>query len=776
MALYDAFISYSHLKDKPIAAALQSAIQKLGKPWYRRRALRLFRDDTSLSATPHLWPTIEQALGQSGHFLLLASPEAAASKWVNKEVAYWLEHNSIDTLLIGLTDGEFFWDDSTADFVARGDKGIPLPPALAKRFPSEPKWVDLRPYREGADRAASKRDAKFTELAADFSAAIRGMPKEDLLSQEVRQQRRALRLAVGAAAALLILAVAATGAGILAYQAEQRAKRTLAEATDTANKLVFELAQRFENSVGIPAALIKDILDRARALQEQLIKSGQVTPDLKRSEAEALMETANSRLTIGDTKGALAAAQEARQIFADLLAGNPGSADYQRELSVAYDKVGNVQVAQGQLVDALASYQESLAIRERLAKSDSGNAGWQRDLSVSYDKVGDVQVAQGKLAEALASYQATLAIMQRLAKSDPGNAGWQRDLSVSYERVGDVQVAQGKLADALASYQAEFAVLDRLAKSDPGNAGWQHDLSVSYEKVGDVQVAQGKLADALASYQASLAIRERLTKSDPGNAGWQRDLSVSYEKVGDVQVAQGKLADALASYQAEFAILDRLAKSDPGNAGWQHDLSVSYEKVGDVQVAQGELADALASYQASLAIRERLTKSDPGNAGWQRDLSVSLGDVGSVERQQGDLVSALAVYRESLDICIKLAAQNPSNKQWQDDLNYVIAKVGGMAFDLLLAHDFADALQAADQAISLAPDQIWLYTNRAHALMFLGRTDEARALYLKYRSATNVQEGKPWPTLILEDFAALRKAGLTNPLMDEIAKDFVSAG
>ena len=58
MALYDAFISYSHAKDKPIAAALQSIIQKLGEPWYNRRALRIFRDDTSLSATPHLWPSI----------------------------------------------------------------------------------------------------------------------------------------------------------------------------------------------------------------------------------------------------------------------------------------------------------------------------------------------------------------------------------------------------------------------------------------------------------------------------------------------------------------------------------------------------------------------------------------------------------------------------------------------------------------------------------------------------------------------------------------------
>src|SRR5262244_307018 len=103
MALYDAFISYSHAKDKPIAAALQSAVQKLGKPWYRRRALRLFRDDTSLSATPHLWPTIELALGQSRFLILLASPEAAASHWVDRELAWWLARNGTEQVLIALT-------------------------------------------------------------------------------------------------------------------------------------------------------------------------------------------------------------------------------------------------------------------------------------------------------------------------------------------------------------------------------------------------------------------------------------------------------------------------------------------------------------------------------------------------------------------------------------------------------------------------------------------------------------------------------------------------
>ena len=137
MALYDAFVSYSHAKDKTIAAALQSVIQTLGKPWYRRRALRLFRDDTSLAATPGLWPTIEQALDQSRYLILLASPEAAASPWVNKEVAHWLDHKSADTLLIAVTDSTLVWGNATGDFTWR--ESMPLPPVLTGRFASEPK-------------------------------------------------------------------------------------------------------------------------------------------------------------------------------------------------------------------------------------------------------------------------------------------------------------------------------------------------------------------------------------------------------------------------------------------------------------------------------------------------------------------------------------------------------------------------------------------------------------------------------------------------------------
>src|SRR4051812_19212717 len=73
---YDAFISYSHAADGKLAPKLQEAIETYAKPWYRRRMLRIFRDETNLSLTPHLWPTIVEHLDRARFLILMASPEA----------------------------------------------------------------------------------------------------------------------------------------------------------------------------------------------------------------------------------------------------------------------------------------------------------------------------------------------------------------------------------------------------------------------------------------------------------------------------------------------------------------------------------------------------------------------------------------------------------------------------------------------------------------------------------------------------------------------------
>jgi hypothetical protein len=62
-------MSYNRAVDGKLAPALQRALHGFAKPWYRLRALRVFRDDASLSANPGLWSSIEQALVDSEFFV-----------------------------------------------------------------------------------------------------------------------------------------------------------------------------------------------------------------------------------------------------------------------------------------------------------------------------------------------------------------------------------------------------------------------------------------------------------------------------------------------------------------------------------------------------------------------------------------------------------------------------------------------------------------------------------------------------------------------------------
>ena len=87
--LYDAFISYDH-DDRPVAHGIQRGLHKIGRRVGQLHALRVFRDSTDLTASPDLWGKVTEAMDQSRYLIAVLSPHAVASKWVNKEVAYWL--------------------------------------------------------------------------------------------------------------------------------------------------------------------------------------------------------------------------------------------------------------------------------------------------------------------------------------------------------------------------------------------------------------------------------------------------------------------------------------------------------------------------------------------------------------------------------------------------------------------------------------------------------------------------------------------------------------
>jgi WD40 repeat protein len=202
--VYDGFISYSHAADGLLAPRLQSALQRFAKPWWKRRAVRIFRDESSLSANPHLWSSITEALDTSGWFVLLLSPDAAQSPWVNQEIEYWVKYKDPSRILPVVTDGEFAWDREVV--------GDSVPEALRHVFTEEPRWVDLRFARD--EEQLDLQNPRFSAAVADVASSLRGIPKDELESEEVKQHRRTIRTAWAAAALVGGLAVAATVFGI----------------------------------------------------------------------------------------------------------------------------------------------------------------------------------------------------------------------------------------------------------------------------------------------------------------------------------------------------------------------------------------------------------------------------------------------------------------------------------------------------------------------------------------------------------------------------------
>lgn len=217
---YKAFISYSHSADGRLAPAVQAGLHRFAKPWYRMRALRVFRDKTSLSASPELWPSIERALSESEFFLLFASPASAGSKWVRQELEWWLRNRPADRLLILLTSGELFWDPATG--ALDSDRTTALAPALAAELRQEPLFVDLR-WAQSEERL-TLRDARFRSVILDVAAPLHGRAKDELDGEDIRQHRRTRIVAALAVFTIVLGFVTAVWQAIEARRAQGQAE------------------------------------------------------------------------------------------------------------------------------------------------------------------------------------------------------------------------------------------------------------------------------------------------------------------------------------------------------------------------------------------------------------------------------------------------------------------------------------------------------------------------------------------------------------------------
>jgi len=265
---YRAFLSYSH-RDSRITARLHRRLEGFRLPrgvqpnrpgaTPPERLAPVFRDRDELASAERLSASIEQALDESAALIVVCSPAAAASPWVEQEIRYFRQRHPQRPVFAFVAVGEPGLDPR----LAPGQAAFPLALALAdiehRDGPlGEPIAADAREQGDGFGNA-------FLKLAA----GLLDVRYASLHNRE--QRRRQQRWALAGAACLLLtlsfafLAWQATVARDAAQSAQARAELELTSERQTRGFLlsVFQLADASEargNTV-----TVREVLDRAVA-------------------------------------------------------------------------------------------------------------------------------------------------------------------------------------------------------------------------------------------------------------------------------------------------------------------------------------------------------------------------------------------------------------------------------------------------------------------------------------------------------------------------------
>lgn len=216
---FAAFISYAH-RDARNARWLHRALEtyrlprSLAHEHGRARVGRVFIDRSELATSTNLSDRIGEALAGSANLIVICSPAARISRWVNEEVRRFRAMGRGDRIFCLIVDGDPARDDGDgcfppALFEARGEARI------------EPLAADLRP---GNDKAT---DAKLKLLAG-----LLDIPFDQLRRRETARRQRMLAV-VGAVSFALLAMMAVLTTFALISRADALRQRDSAERTSS---------------------------------------------------------------------------------------------------------------------------------------------------------------------------------------------------------------------------------------------------------------------------------------------------------------------------------------------------------------------------------------------------------------------------------------------------------------------------------------------------------------------------------------------------------------
>ena len=243
---YGGFLSYSK-KDRKSAARLHRTLEAFRFPKgalgarvdpRTRRLGKFFRDDDEMGAASNLGAALRGALEDSDSLIVICSPNAAKSAWVNEEIAHFKLIRRADRIFAVIVDGVPHAGDAVAEEQRAKEC---FPPALRFEVDSAGAVTD----RREEPLAVDLRKESFARVRARLAAGLAGISFDDLWRRDRRRANRRTAGWVSVSVAILILA--AGGIWWTTTQvtsARQQASSAQQEVADTRTQLDSESLAR----------------------------------------------------------------------------------------------------------------------------------------------------------------------------------------------------------------------------------------------------------------------------------------------------------------------------------------------------------------------------------------------------------------------------------------------------------------------------------------------------------------------------------------------------
>lgn len=592
---YKAFISYSHAKDARQARRIHQALSRFATPWYKRRRIRLFLDDANLPATPSLWKSIEQALSESEYLIFLASPTSASSDWCAKEISYWLTHKSHSTIILVLLSGAINWDPKTRDFDWSNTSS--LPKVLQGVFSDQPRYIDLSQY----DPDNTFTDAHTRNKLADIISVLLDTPKDDLIGEDLRLYKRALRHAWGAVFILFTASLIATWQWYQATLQRDLANERLAQAVDISERMLFDIDEKL---VGVAGAgeLRRTLTYNALSFLIELRQQAADSEDVEWAQMVAYYQKGNLALRYGDLDEAEIAFTKSQEIAKNMVDKQPGYIEPYHSWALSYHALGKVKAKQNLYSEAYDAFDHAKQLADFILEDKVDDEDTLLLLINIYQDWGDVAYKRRDIAVAHKNYSAGIKLIQQLTQKYPDDAEYWYLYTLMLDRKAryfPVHINPVKLLDIR---EESVDILKRLVSEFPDIAKYKLNLAISYEKMADIAFTTDNLDGAKNYYSYALATMQALFAAEPINNNYKNMLAVDYGNLGATYLRLGELNKALDLFEQEYAWMQALTRVDPTNQEYTFGYIIAKQHLGEYYSRIKESSKSIEYYQSAIKL------------------------------------------------------------------------------------------------------------------------------------------------------------------------------